>query len=109
MRQEYIHPDPQSEVRSVSGGYHLEKEGRAVVGGREVLYLVGYGVVDSACCGTGGMRYALVPGYLVSYHARTNSEGRPVSEVEPIEDSDARQSVSSLIQLRESIQQVQFL
>jgi hypothetical protein len=109
MPQDYTHPDPNDGIRSVSGEYHLEKEGRAMVNGREVLYLVGYGVVDSACCGTGGMRYALVPGYLVAYHARTNDQGRPVSEVEPITDSNARQSVSSFIQLQESIQQVQFL
>ena len=108
MSQEYVHRLG-DEIRSISGGYTLQKEGFLELGGREVLYAVGYGVMDSTCCGVGGCRYALVPGYVKAHKVRQNPEGLWVSDVEPVEDAGARDDITRAIQRREEVQQVQFL
>ncbi|MEW5736651.1 MAG: hypothetical protein AB1921_17535 [Thermodesulfobacteriota bacterium] len=106
---EFVHLPLNQEVRSISGGYILEKEARVTVDGREILYAVGVGVVDSACCGTGGSRYALVPGILVRWHSGINADGHAVSKVVRIQDPDLTQKVASAIRAREREIAVQFL
>lgn len=107
MTREYKH-ELNKEVRSISGGYELEKEGRLQVGGEEVLYIVGNAVVDSACCGVGGCRYALVPGYVRRFRFRQDQQGLWVSEVEPVTDGTIRGRITDLLKERELVQQVQF-
>jgi hypothetical protein len=53
MIREYTH-ELNREVRSISGGYELEREEKFDMHGKEVLYVVGNAVVDSSCCGVGG-------------------------------------------------------
>jgi hypothetical protein len=49
--EEYIHEDMNEEIRSISGYYQYLEEGTLSFNGRDVLYLVGVGVVDNSCCG----------------------------------------------------------
>ena len=107
MIREYTH-DMGEEVRSISGGYTLEMEGKFEIEGKEVLYVVGNAVVDSSCCGTGGCRYALVPGYVRQFKTRQDERGLWISEVEPIMDRAARQEIIRVLKEKEIVQQVQF-
>jgi len=107
MIREYKH-ELNREVRSISGGYEFEKEGSLQIDAREVLYVVGNAVVDSSCCGVGGCRYALVPGYVKKFKTRQDDHGLWISEVEPIIDRATRQEITRVLKEKEVVQQVQF-
>ena len=107
MLKEYTH-ELNQEVLSISGRYELEKEERMALNGREVLYVIGNAVVDSSCCGFGGCRYAVVPGFIVNWQSRTNEKGRSVSDVEPISDGKTRDEIRKLLEKAEWVSQVQF-
>ncbi len=107
MIREYTH-ELNREVRSISGGYEFEKEGNLQIDGREVLYVVGNAIVDSSCCGVGGCRYALVPGYVRQFKTRQDEQGLWISEVEPIIDIATRQEITRVLKEKEIVQQVQF-
>jgi hypothetical protein len=108
MFKEYTH-ELHREVRSVSGGYTLDKEEAIKVGGKEVLYVVGNASVDSSCCGFWECRYALVPGYVVRWKHKENGEGIPVSMVDTITDEHAKEELTRLIEEKEAVSQVQYL
>jgi hypothetical protein len=105
--KDYTH-ELNEEIRSISGGYELVEEGILEMQGKEVLYVVGNAVIDSSCCGVGGCRYALVPGYVRKFKTRQNEQGLWVSEVEPIVDRATRQEITQLLKEKEIVQQVQF-
>ena len=107
MIREYTH-ELNREVRSISGGYEFEREGNLQIDGREVLYVVGNAVVDSSCCGVGGCRYALVPGYVRQFKTRQDEQGLWISEVEPIIDRATRQEITRVLKEKEIVQQVLF-
>jgi hypothetical protein len=107
MTKEYTH-ELHKEILSISGRYELEKEGRMVHDGRELLYVIANTVVDSSCCGYGCWQYAVVPGFIVSWRSRQNQEGHCVSDVEPISDETSRQEIRKLLHEMESVSQVQF-
>lgn len=109
--REYIHASPgdeAEEVRSVSGAYVLESERRIEIAGREVLVVLGHAAFDSSCCGAGGCRYALVPGYVVAWKARSREGEEVVTEVEPVRDDEARRLVRERIRAVEVVHQVDF-
>ncbi|MEJ2716728.1 MAG: hypothetical protein P8182_06245 [Deltaproteobacteria bacterium] len=107
MSTDYTH-DLKREVRAISGGYELDTEGKIEVDGREILYAVGNAVVDSSCCGSWGCRYALVPGYVLTWKYRENEEGIPVTRVARITDERVKEQVTKLIEAREQVTQVRF-
>jgi hypothetical protein len=96
------------EVTSISGWYKLHKEGILDHGGRRFLYAVGDAVIDSSCCGTGGCRYAVVPGSLVSWKSGTNDNGLSTSIVKPVTDKTIKRELSKLLSKKEEVTQVQF-
>jgi len=104
----YIHPELGQEITAIGGHYALVKEARLPFRGREVLYLVGYGIFDTTCCGTGGCTYALVPGSILDWKNETNADGLAVSLVEPIRDETIRREIRQLIKKQELVQQVRF-
>jgi hypothetical protein len=106
--QEYIHHKLNREVTAIGGHYVLTKEVRLPLAGHEVLYLVGYAVVDNSCCGVGGLAYALVPGFVLDWKSRTCNDGRAVSLVEPIDDPTAQAQIRRLIQGKEVVHQITF-
>jgi hypothetical protein len=107
MIREYTH-ELNREVRSISGGYELEREAKFEINGKEVLYVVGNAVMDSSCCGAWGCRYALVPGYVKKFKTRQDKQGLWISEVEPVIDRVTRQEITRVLKEKEIIQQVQF-
>lgn len=108
MIREYIHEKMNQEIETISGYYMFYKEVRFPFNNREILYVVGFAVIDTSCCGVGGCGYALVPGYIVSWGSRVDNQGRYISEVEPIRDKSTQQEVIRLIQDTEIVTQVQF-
>jgi hypothetical protein len=103
-----IYSHDQHAARAIAGHFALEQELRLFWDGREVLVLLGTALVDTACCGTTGMRYAVVPGYVVRWQAGLDDQGRPTSEVEPVLDLPAQRAVSRLIRERHTVNQVVF-
>lgn len=106
--REYVHQELNQEITAVGGHYALVKEVCLPFRGRKVLYLVGYGIFDTTCCGIGGCTYALVPGFILDWKSKTNGDGLAVSRVEPIRDEAVRKEVQRLIKGKEIVQQVRF-
>ncbi len=109
MSREYIHEELGREIESIAGHYMMEQEVRTSFKGRELFYVLGYGIIDSSCCGEGGCRYALVPGYILEWKTASDEAGRKISEVEPVSDNESRREIEKLIRDKESVQQVNFL
>ena len=109
MAAEYIHQPLNQQVTAIGGHYVLTKEARLPFQGREVLYLVGHAAFDTTCCGTGGVAYALVPGFILDWKGKRNGDGLAISQVEPIRDNGVQEKVRQLIEKEEMVQQVRFL
>ena len=114
MTREYVHQELEQELTVPSGYYILFKELRLPYDGREVLCITGVGVLECSACtgfsivaGRGG-EYALVPGYIVSWHYKQNESGLPVSEVEPITDEKTKREIASGIRKTEHIDNIEF-
>ncbi|MBI5118649.1 hypothetical protein HZA56_19440 [Candidatus Poribacteria bacterium] len=108
MIRTYTHIQLNEEVQAIGGHYSLEKEVRLPYNGREVLYIVGTGIIDSSCCGMGGCHYAVVPGYILKWKSGVNPDKLPVTEVEPIRDEKSRREITELIKKTELVQVVDF-
>ena len=108
MTKKYPH-ELNEEVFSIAGWYELDKEEKIDYGGKEYLYMVGTGVIDSSCCGTMGCQFAVVPGSIVSWKSDTNEEGVITSEVEPVSDQKIRDALRKmLLEKEETVNQVNF-
>ena len=105
---QYIHLETDSEIRALAGYYSPRKEVRLPHDGREIIYVVGDAVVDSACCGNGSFAYAIVPGYIVNWQNATSTSGQPISDVEPVTDKATIKEVRKIISESEGITQVDF-
>ena len=106
--QDFTHPDIGQEITAIGGHYVFNKEARITYNGRNVLYLIGYAVVDTSCCGVGGCAYARVPGYVKAWKYKTDINGVSVSQIEPISDPLDQQAIRRMIQKKEVVQQVTF-
>jgi hypothetical protein len=106
--QEFVHPKLGQEVTAIGGHYVFGKEIRLPYNDREILYFVGYAVLDSTCCGVGGCAYVLVPGYIRQWRFKKNHNDGPVSLVEPIHDLTVQKQIRNLIQKKEMVFQVTF-
>ena len=105
---DFVHPILNKAVRTISGHYILSQEKRLLYNGREVLYFIGCAVVDAACCGPGGCSYALVSGYVKQWKYRLTPENLPVTQVDPIWNTDVQKALRRLIKEKEPVQQVNF-
>jgi hypothetical protein len=108
QRYEFVHSPLNQPVIAIGGHYVFIKEASFDLNGRALLYRVGHAGVDSACCGPGGLSYALVAGFIVHGHVRRDSEGHFISEVEPISDPLLQLSIQKRIMAREAVSQVVF-
>lgn len=97
MNRQYIHDPLNQSIDSIAGYYTPLQELRLAYNSREVLCILGYVAVESSHYLTGGGAYALIPGYIAKWKFKESEDGRLVSEVEPIRDDDARQSISAAI------------
>jgi len=105
---EYVHYPLPAEVNAIGGYYVLQSEKELSFEGKRLLYLSGYGVVDSSCCGTGGCQYIYVPGFIADSRVKKDSAGNPVSLIEPVLDESLRQKVREDLYQQEGVSQVVF-
>jgi hypothetical protein len=96
------------EFRSISGYYVFLKEEVIEVAGTRILFLLGEGQAETACCGSGGCRYALVPGKILAWKSTKDEQGRSVSLVDPLVDPVIKSQVHQHIKETEGVNQVQF-
>ncbi len=108
MTKEFIHFSIPKKVDTISGHYELIQEKVIEYKGRELLYYMGYGIVDTSCCGFGGCGYALVIGFVEEYKALKNKEGLFVSRICEIKDFQ-RADIDKFLKNKEMVYQVVFL
>ncbi|OPX40578.1 MAG: hypothetical protein B1H13_06775 [Desulfobacteraceae bacterium 4484_190.3] len=106
--EQYIHQELEKEVKSISGSYTLVEEEHLIYRGREVLYVVGFAMVDSSCCGVGGCRFINIPGYVVSWKREKDVSGLPVSEIEPITEEEEQKEIKKLLEFKYPHSQIHF-
>ena len=109
MVKEYTHAAIGEEVRFISGYYEVTEERRMPHGEGELLVVFGNAIIDNSCCGRGGCRYALVPGYVVNWKHRKNEDGLEVTEVRPVREEQEKKEIRKKLQESEILQQVNFL
>lgn len=109
---EYTHLPLGKDVPAFAGYYIPEKEVRIPFHGREILYVIGQVVVETACqeitCTPGSSYYAMVPGYILRWQYRKNEEGLPLSEIETVTDLKTKKEIEQVIQKREAVTRVEF-
>ena len=93
-------------INTISGHYTIEREESIDFKGRDLLCVVGMGIIDSSCCGEGGCRYALVPGYVQS--SEQDEKGVTVAEVEPVVSKDEKAEIIKMLKEQEAVTQVEF-
>lgn len=106
---EYVHYPLNEEITAIGGHYVITEEVTLDYEGRRVFYTVGYGVMDTTCCGTGGCGYATVYGDIADWKQSQNGEGLPVSKMHPIRDEREKREIRDKVNSRETVQQVNFL
>ena len=106
--QDFAHPRLGQEVTAIGGHYVFGKEIRMPFRSRELLYLVGYAVLDSTCCGVGGVAYVLVAGFIQEWKFKKNLTDDAISRIEPITDPAVRKEVSRIIRQKEMVHQITF-
>ena len=79
MFRDYVHLELGREIEAISGTYTPLKESMLNLSGKDILYVVGMAVVDTACCGSGSFLYAIVPGHIVTWKGRIDESGLSVS------------------------------
>ncbi len=107
--RDFIHPDMDEEIKTISGRYAFNREERIPFKDGEVLYLAGYSVTDSSCCGTGGCFFCLVTGFVSRWRYKVTADGKAVSEVQSIHDDAYKNELKGIITDRERCTQVNFL
>lgn len=105
---EYVHRDLNREVTAIGGHYRFDREAQIAFRGQQVLYLCGYALYDTSCCGMGGCGYALVQGVVERWQYRRDPEGFAVTRLAVIDDPDLQGELGRLIQAREKVQQIVF-
>ena len=108
MLLDHTHLTLNSEITAIGGAFAFLKEGTVRFQGCTILYYVGCAVLNSTCCGTGGVSFARVPGVIHDFKYKTDASGAPVSKVEPITNKTIQKQVQKMLQNTEMIQQVEF-
>ena len=97
-----------NEAQDSSLWYELGKEVRIQYNGEEYLYVVGSGCLSSVCAGNAGGIYVTVPGRIVTWKEKTNTQGAALSVVAPVQDLEAKKALKELISKKEALQQINF-
>ncbi len=105
---DFIHPLVGEEVYAIGGHYRFLKEEILPHSKGGILYLVGYALTDTSCCGTAGCGYAVVAGHVVSLGSGIAPDSRPVSVLSPV-DERFYADVARVIAQKEGVGQVHFL
>ena len=107
--KEYFHSELNKEVNAIGGRYVLTHEKKLSIDRNEILYLTGYAVFDSTCCGAGGCTYAVVQGTIQNWKKKKDEEGGFITDIVPIRDQDLQLKVKNLILNNERVNQVVFI
>jgi hypothetical protein len=102
------HPELNCEITAIGGYYLFLKEESIPYQNKTILYWVGCAVFNSTCCGSGGISFARVPGFLHRGRYKTDSSGVQVSLIEPISNSLEQEKIRKIIQEKEMVHQVEF-
>ena len=105
---EHTHLKLNREVTAIGGEYAFLKESTLRFQEKTILYYVGCAVLNSTCCGTGGVCFARVPGVVHNLKYKTDDFGVPISLVEPIVDKSIQKQIRQRLQETEMVQQVEF-
>jgi hypothetical protein len=105
---EFIHEPLNTPVQAIGGQYMFIQEVLMPYKGLRIFYLKGCALFDNTCCGTGGVGYALVPGYIVQWKKGENDIGKKFSVLLPITDKEVQKEIESIIIEKEKVFQVQF-
>jgi len=105
---DHVHHELNREIKAIGGHYVFVKECSLPYGDQSVLYYVGCAVMDGTCCGTGGIAFARVPGYIRDLRYKTDRSGTPISRIEPILDDTSQAHIRKVLQAAESVTQVNF-
>jgi hypothetical protein len=97
---EHVHQRVGEEIRSIAGYYQVLEEVVVEYEGRDLFYLLEAAVVDTSCCGAGGMGFITVPGFVKKWKYKVNEDGLFVSEVERVEDEEERKRITRLLRSR---------
>ena len=93
MIVEYRHPVLGEEVEARAGYYVPLEEHVLPYKGREVLYIVGHGCIETSCCGgEGSWGYVQAPGFVVTKHTHGGTDSA-VSDIETIQDEVSRSEI----------------
>ena len=106
--QDFVHPELGREVTAIGGHYVFGKEIRLPYNHRNLLYFVGYAVLDSTCCGVGGTAYVLVPGFIRQWKYKKNHNDCLISKMDPIRNHIDQKDIRKCIQNKEKVFQVTF-
>jgi len=106
--QEYVHQTLGQEIIATGGHYVVTEENRLPFKEREVLYLKGYALIDTSCCGLGGCPFVHVKGSLLEWKSKVDVHGQDVSLVESISDERLKQSIHKTLQEKEVFHQIRF-
>ena len=106
--RDFAHPELGQEVAAIAGHYVFGKEIRLPYDKREVLYFVGYAVLDSTCCGVGGVAYVLVAGFIQKWKFKKDHDNRIISRIESVSDPAVQKDIRKAIQKKEMVYQVTF-
>jgi hypothetical protein len=105
---DFVHPELGREITAIGGHYVFVKEICLPYRSREILYFVGYAVLDSTCCGVGGCAYVLVAGFITQWKYKADQRAATLSQIEPIRDELIQKEVRALIRKKEMVYQVNF-
>jgi len=105
---DHIHYELNHEITAIGGRFTFLKECTMPYYGQTVLYYVGCAVMDSTCCGVGGIAFVRVAGYIHDFKYKTDHGGVPISRIEPVLDADSQSHISTVLRETESITQVDF-
>ena len=108
MLEEYAHFPLNEEIEYSTGCVWKSEEETMTYGDEEVLYFVGNSSAMGGCC-TGYYpphKYIMIPGYLRNWQCKTNDQGLPISEIEPIRDEKIRNELVQLFRGKYNINEV---
>ena len=107
--EEFTHLPLNEEIQYSTGSIWLSEEVVMDYGDRQVLYVIGHSSAMGGCC-AGWFPphdYIHVIGYLLKWQYRTNENGCPVSQIEPIRDEAVREEIKQLLRRRHMIDVVE--
>lgn len=97
MSTRYVHFPLNEEIRSVGGFYKVLEEGVLDFEGKKVLYALKGAHVETSCCGSGGVGYISVPGFVTAWKSSTDEQGYPVTGVRKINDRESRKRLEATL------------